>query len=183
MGRWIGRGANPAPTMLSKGPLVRHGSFCPEAPEQPDLFVQASPSRGEILRQRLVLDGVPAGGEAESEAPFAEDVDLGGLLREQGRLALRGDDDAGHEFHAGDRRQEPVEDEGFVESRVHVIGARPARMRRRVGPEDVIVDSDVLVAELLDLPDIGPDGTSVRRQLRLRIDDAYLHISRRETAM
>jgi hypothetical protein len=55
-GRWIG-GGQPGSVDAVEWPLVRHGSFCPEAPEQPDLFVQAFTSRREILRKPVVLDG------------------------------------------------------------------------------------------------------------------------------
>ena len=111
--------------------------------------------------QSFVFDGVPAGADPETQAPFAEDVHLGGLLGEQCGLALRGDDDAGHELQLRDRCQEPVEDKGLVECRVDVVRPLPAGMHRWIGAENVIVDFDMPVAELLDLANVGPDGARV----------------------
>jgi hypothetical protein len=50
-------------------------------------------------------------------------------------------------------------------------------MQRRVGSQHVVVDLDVLVAEALDLPHVGPDGVRVRGKFGLGIDNANLHRS------
>jgi len=88
---------------------------------------------------------------------------------------LRADDDAGHELELGDGREEPEEDERLVERRVDVVRPLPAGVYRWIGPENVVVDLDVPVAELLDRAGVCAHGVGVGPQLRLRIDDARDH--------
>src|SRR6266849_5137672 len=104
MGRCVGNGANPAPTTRSNVPSCVTDRSVHKRRSSPICSSSRRP-----------------GAEAETEASFAEDVHLGGLLREQGGLALWGDDDAGHELQLGDPCQEPVEDKRLVEGRIDVI--------------------------------------------------------------
>jgi hypothetical protein len=102
-------------------------------------------------------------------------VHLGGLLGEQGGLPLWSHDDGGHEFELGERCQEPVEDEGLVERRVHVVRPVPASVQGWIGPQDMVVDLDVPVAKLLNSTYIRTNRPRVGRELGLAIDNAYLH--------
>ena len=81
--------------------LVVEDGLRPEAAHQLDLLLEAAAAVREVLAERLVLDEVPADAEAEPELPVRQQVDLGRLLREQRRLALRRDDDARHELELG----------------------------------------------------------------------------------
>ena len=101
------------------------------------------------MPERLVLDGVPADAEAEAEAPAREHVDLGRLLREQRRLPLGQDDDAGTSSRAGRDAGEVAEQH---EDSWNMCSARygPSRRGARVvGAQHVVVGEEVVVAELL----------------------------------
>ncbi len=70
----------------------------PELAEQLDLLGQAGPALSERYAEGVVLDLVPADADAEPQAAAGEDVDLGGLLGDEGGLALREHEDAGDEL-------------------------------------------------------------------------------------
>jgi hypothetical protein len=80
------------------GAVVRDRRFGPQAPHQRHLLVESLASVRELLAERLVFDPVPSEPDTEAKTTPSEQVDLGGLLRREDRLALREDDDAGHEL-------------------------------------------------------------------------------------
>ena len=65
-----------------------------------DLLGHAASALIEGLAERLVLDGVPPEPDAEPEPAAGQQVHLRGLLRDERGLALREDDDAGHELES-----------------------------------------------------------------------------------
>ena len=65
----------------------------PQGAQHGDLLLQNGRPLLERHAERVVLELVPADAEPEPEAPAAEQVDLGRLLRQQCRLALRPDQD------------------------------------------------------------------------------------------
>ena len=91
-------GARPAPVIVWYLPLKVTDAFGPQLAHDLDLLLGAPAAVGELLAERLVLDGVPAQPDTEPEPPAGEQIDLGGLLGHQHRLSLRQDDDAGDEF-------------------------------------------------------------------------------------
>ncbi len=107
------------------------------------------PSGREVLAQRFVLDRVPTEPDPEAEAAAGQQVDLRGLLGDERGLALREDDDAGHQLDRGDRGEVAEHHERLVEGRVHVVGALPRRVHQRVGADHVVVGQDVREAELV----------------------------------
>ncbi len=123
----------------------------------------SSGGRGsEVLAQGLVLDPVPADAEAEPEPARGQQVDLGGLLGQQGGLALGRDDDAGDQLQRGQRGEVAEHHERLVERGGRSYGP-PARVHRRVGADHVVVGQHVGEAELLDALAVGPDGATSRR--------------------
>ena len=60
------------------------------------MFLAAGTPVAEVLVQPFVLDLVPADADAEAQPAAAEDVDLGRLLGDEGRLPLRQDQHPGH---------------------------------------------------------------------------------------
>ena len=82
---------------------------------------------GERYPERLVFEMVVAEPDTEPQPAAAEDLDLGGLLGHQGRLALGQDEDRGDQFDTpGDAGQEPEENERLVELvPVGVVRRRP----------------------------------------------------------
>ena len=73
----------------------------PQPPHEVDLLLEPPAAVVEVHAQSLVLDGVPADAEAEAETAARQHVDLRSLLRQEGRLPLPRDDDAGDELEAG----------------------------------------------------------------------------------
>ena len=98
MGRWTGSGLMPTPVELVVRALEGHHRLGPELAHDRDLLADAAAAGVEVLVQRLVLDVVPADAHAQAQAPAGEDVDRRGLLGHQRGLALRQDDDAGHQL-------------------------------------------------------------------------------------
>ena len=66
--------------------------------QQRDLLGHPSSPLAEGLAERLVLDGVPADADAEPEPSLGQQVDLGGLLGDEGGLPLRQDDHPGDQL-------------------------------------------------------------------------------------
>ena len=124
--------------------------FSPQPPHHRHLFGQSPAAVGEVLAERLVLDGIPAEPDSEAQPSLAEQIDLGGLFGDEHRLALREDDDAGHQLQrGGDGGQVAEHHQRFVEGRVHVVRPRPADVNRGVGADDVVVGQQVGVTQLL----------------------------------
>jgi DNA-binding transcriptional MerR regulator/effector-binding domain-containing protein len=146
-----------------------------EAAQQPDLLAEAAAPLVEGLAEGLVLHGVPAQADAEPEPAVGEEVDLGGLLRHEGRLALREDDDAGDQLEGGDPGQVAEHHEGLVERGEAVVGPVPGLVHARIGPEDMVVGQQVGEAEGLDALPVGPHRPHIATELRLREDHTDLH--------
>lgn len=90
--------------------------FGPEPSEQLDLLLEASAAATELHAQRLEAGVLDADAESQPELSSGQDVELGGLLREQARLSLRGDHDAGGELQFESQRGgEREQGEGLVE--------------------------------------------------------------------
>src|SRR4029450_572819 len=104
----------------------------PERAQELDLLLESPTAIAERHAERLVFDRVPALPDAEAKPAAGEEVDLDGLLREERRLALRGDHDPRRELgRRGGRREVAAEDEGLVERVVH--RERPRARILRVG--------------------------------------------------
>ena len=175
IGRCTGRGAIPAPLTCSERPSNvtersvnsrRRSSICSalRAPRSPKLRAE-----------RVVLHRVPADADAESEAAFAQDVDLGRLLRHERGLPLREDDHAGDQLELRDAGEEAEQHERLVERRVDVVGAGPTVVHRGVGAEHVVVREEVRVSERFDPCAVRPHRAHVRADLGLREHHADLH--------
>ncbi len=66
--------------------------LAPKRSEHFDLFVEAFASVIVALTEAFVLDIVPAGPDAESKSFTRQEVEFGGLFRDQRRLSLRQDE-------------------------------------------------------------------------------------------
>jgi hypothetical protein len=123
----------------------------PQLTHQLDLFLQAFAACGERDTERFVLDGVPAGADAQSQPAITQAGDLSSLLRHQNGLSLRQDENPRPQSDPGGcRSEEPTQDERLVEWHGLVIrtpqGAITIRVDRR---DDVIEQHDLAVAEAL----------------------------------
>src|SRR5262245_17897093 len=83
------------------GALVGDQRLRPELAQDLDLLFSAAPTRLKFLAERIVLDVIPADANAETQPSTAQDIDLSGLLGDQGRLALRQNENARHQFEPG----------------------------------------------------------------------------------
>ena len=145
---------------------------------QLDLLLEAAAAVREVLAERLVLDEVPADPEAEPELPVRQQVDLGRLLGEQRRLALRRDDDARDELELGrDCGDVPEDDEDLVELVLCPVRACQVGMPLAIRSEHVVVREQMIEAELLRALRELADAADVGADLRLGKDDAELQRS------
>ena len=148
----------------------------PEAAEHLDLLLRAPSAVPEVLAERLELDVVPAQADSEPEPPAREQVDLGGLLGDEGGLALGQDEHPCDELESGrDPGEVPEEDEELVELVLGRVRPWPVRPLRDVRAEDVVIREEVVVADLLGRLRERPDAARVGADLGLREDDAQAH--------
>jgi len=105
--------------------LEGHRLLGPQTAHECDLFTDAPTPVGELLTEGLVLDAVPPDSDPKAEMPSREDVDLNCLFGDERCLALREDDDSGHELELRDRRQEAEQDERLVKGAPQVVGTLP----------------------------------------------------------
>ena len=125
--------------------------------------------------ERVVLELVPADAEPESETTAAEQVDLGRLLGQQRRLALRPDQDGGGEGQVGAAGQVGEHRQRLAKGVVDRVGPTEIAEHRGVAAQHVVVRGQVGVAEVRDgLPD-GADGATVAAHLGLGEDHADVH--------
>ena len=133
----------------------------------------------EVFAESLVLDGVPANGDAEAQPAAGEDVDGRRLLGDEGCLPLGQDDDAADELDAaGERPEIGEEDERFVELALVRIRAAPTAGPVGVGAEYVVEGEQVAEAQILSGLGVVAQNEGIRPDLRLRKDDADLHAPR-----
>jgi hypothetical protein len=104
-----------------------------------------------------------------------EQIDLGRVLGDEDRLALREDDDARHELERRHRGQVSEQHERLVERGAHVVGAVPTAMHVRIGAHHVVVREHVGEAELIDAFPIRAHGADIATELGLREHDPDSH--------
>ena len=159
---------------------IGHHRLRPEGPHHRDLFLDAGAAGAEILAQGLELHAVPPNADTEPKPPAAEDVHLGGLFRRQHRVALWQDQDTRHQLDPPRQRCQVAEQDKHLVEHVLVGVAHPS-VPTRHGARDVVVDDEVLVADLFG--GAGKLGHSRRAgsDLSLRKDhtDSHAASSRR----
>ena len=122
-----------------------------------------------ILPERLVFDVVPAGADTEPQPAARQHIDTSGLFRDESGLPLRQDEDRGHQFQGlRQARQIAVENEWLKELALRRIRAIPIGAARRVGAQNMIVDDDMIVADVLGGGRETGDILRVSADLRLR---------------
>ena len=108
--------------------------------------------------------------------PPREDVGLGGLLRDQRRLALREDEHGGDGLDAaGCGGEKPEQDERLVKRGVLVVSAAPAAGSLRIRTEHVIVDQHVGCTEGFGTLGKRLDGAGIGAYLVVRKYNAVFH--------
>ena len=157
-------------------PLVIDHFLRPEQAQHFDLLGGTAAPVFPVLPQGLVLNFVPAHADAQAQAAAGQHVHLGGLLGDQGGLALGQDDDAGAHFNLfGDGGQIAEHYERLVEHIVLVVGAVPLGALGRVGAQHMVKDQQVCVAQ--GLGGLGKilDGGRVGADFGLGKDGSELH--------
>ena len=175
MGRCTGSGARPAPVTRSLGPSWVTLSSVHNRRKQGHLLLASGAAVREVLAECLVFDGVPTDPDAEAELAIGQQVDLGCLLGDQDGLALRKDDDAGHQLERGDGGNVAEEHERLVKGRANVVGSGPALVNRGVRAYDMVVGEQMGVAKLLNPLRVVAHRADIAAQLGLRKDDTDLH--------
>ena len=135
----------------------------------------------ELGAHAFVLRVVPSDADRQPEPAAAQDVELGGLLGHERRLAL------GKDQHACEELQ-VLGDGGEVrEQREHLVELVLGRERRarepsdraveptRIGAEDVVERQQVIKARALDRSGERTDDRGIGADIDLRKDDAELH--------
>jgi hypothetical protein len=121
---------------------------------------------------------VPAGAETEPQTSAGQQLDLGSLFRDEGGLALWGDEDSNGELKARrDCRQIPEEHEDFTESMALVVG--PVQRRYAISmfcSEHMVVGEEMVEAELLDPESESRDGIRGVVEVVVREDGADPHV-------
>jgi hypothetical protein len=141
-----------------------------------DLLVEAAPAALEGHAEGLVLGRVVAGGDPQPQPPARHEVDIGCLPGDEHGLALREDQDPGHQLDLPGRRGEEGEGRERVVERVPLgVGAPDLGERPVVCPDDVVVEDQVPVPELLRGDGEPAQGRRVTTELDLRADHADPH--------
>ena len=139
----------------------------PQPPHQLDLLLEPRAAVAEPLPQRLELDRVPADPNTKPEPPPGQQVDLGGLLGDEHRLALRQDQHRADQLQRSQRGDEAEQDQDFVKRGLDRIGPIPAGVDLRVGADYVIEYGDVAVAKLGHRLDPGAHRAGIAAELSL----------------
>ncbi len=121
----------------------------PQRLHDPHLLLGAAAAIVEILVERDELDVVPADPDAEPEPAAAQHAEAGRLLRDQRRLALRQDQDAGREAELARASGQIAEQHERIVEQIVVGVAVPAGTARRVDAEHVVGGFDEVVANHL----------------------------------
>src|SRR4051794_3270926 len=119
-----------------------------ELSQQLDLFRLSGTPRGELLPKGFVFDVAPADANTEPQTAARKQIDIGGLARHKGGLALRKAQDPGREADALRRpSQVSKHDKRVVEWVMFVVWA--GQLRRSVsvyGTQYVVVGEEVVKA-------------------------------------
>ncbi len=150
----------------------------PQASHQLDLLLLPLAPGAELLIEGVVLDRVPADADTEHEPVARQNCELGRLLGDEHRLALREDQDRRDQIDAGGaRREEPEQHHRLVEGDVRVVRALEPAGSVTVDADDVVVDQQVGDAELFGALGVRLDGTRVVPDLVVGDDSADLHVA------
>lgn len=143
-------------------PLEGRRVLRPQRPEDFELLVDPGAAPLEVFAQGDVLQRVPADADTQPEPPIREQVDMGGLLGDEGGLALRLHQDSGDELDLVRLAREVAEQrQRLVELVAVVVRSVPAALPVGVGAEDVVVREQVAVAQRLGPPGVLADGPRV----------------------
>jgi hypothetical protein len=165
------------PLDVVEGAVDRDDGLVPEAAQHLDLLLEPAGAGGERRAERLVLDPVPPRAHPDAQPAAGQEGDLGGLLGDEGGLALGQDEHADDELEAlGHRREVAEEHERLVEGVVLGVWAPERRLAVRVlGAEDVVVRDELIEAELLDAHREVADGARIDADVARGEHRAVLH--------
>jgi hypothetical protein len=128
-----------------------HGLF-PQLADQGDLLLLPLAAAAKMPGhfKTVKFDPVPADPDTQPKPAPREQVNIGGLFGEQGRLPLRQDDHARYQFEAlGDAGEVGVGDQRLVEGIGFLVRAGQLRFSPGMnGAEDMIVDDDMVVTQV-----------------------------------
>ncbi len=150
--------------------------FGPEGTKQLDLLLKTATPVAEPFVQADVLNLVPTNPDAQPQLATGQDVDFGGLLRDQRGLTLRKDHDAGNKLQfRRDSRQIAEENEHFMEEALVGVWATPIGSVDGTGAKDMVIDQQVGMAGAFCHLRVFPNDGGIRSDLSLWKDNTDLH--------
>ena len=154
---------NGVPTAIERDVLIG-----PQPAHHFDLFGRAHAAGRPVLVKADELRLVPADADAEPKSAAGQDIDTGGLLGDQDRLALGQDQDLYRKPDAlGCVREKSEQDEWIVEV-VRRCVAVPARPARGVDTEDVVGGAKMIIAERFRRLGVGRDRCRITADVTQR---------------
>jgi pimeloyl-ACP methyl ester carboxylesterase len=130
-----------------------------------------------VLSERLVLDGVPADADAQSQPAAGQEGYIGCLPCHECRLPLGKDQDAGDKTDSLGETRQIAEHHKRVMERV-VLGVRTGELRRPIGvhgTEHVVIGEAVVEAHVLDRSPNASNRARISSKLVLGVHGADLH--------
>ncbi len=167
----------------SVDPVVRvlvcdHGLF-PQLADQGDLLLLPFTAPAEMTGhfETVELHPVPADPDTQTKPAIRKQVDIRRLFGEQRRLPLRQDDHAGDQLDLlGDAGEIGVGDQRLVERVGFLVGTGQLRFPAGMnGAEDMVVDDDMVVAQIFRRLGKRLDRPCIAAKLDLRVNHTSFH--------
>ena len=150
--------------------LEMHHRLGPQRPQDGNLLLAPPPPIVKILIQGFKLHRIPSNAYPQAKAAPADEIDLRRLLGDQGRLALRENEDTRYELklrRAGSKIAQ--HDKRFVKGMLMAIGGtRECRVLGMIGPQHMIGHDQVVKPEPFDGLHKVPHGKRIIRNFALR---------------
>ena len=140
-----------------------------------DLLLGAAAAIVKILVEADELDLVPADPDPEPEPAAAQHVETGRLLRDQRRLTLRQDQDAGRKPELARAAGEKTEQDKRIVEQIVVGVAVPAGPARRVDAEHMVGGLDKIVPDHLGRLRVFAHDVRIAADIAKRQQRAQLH--------
>ncbi len=167
---------NPVPASVEVDRLLG-----PQELQQLDLLLATLPACVEVLAKGNVLLAVAAHADAQTQAAAAQDVDLGGLLGNERRLAHRQDNHRRDQLDAGCQGGDVAQQgQGFVQMPAvrarHLVRDTQVREAELLGCLREVAYRRQVVLELPDRMAYKSSGAALRGVASMRRETELVHV-------